>query len=127
MKMKTVKYYYSKPVHVRTIPVMTDAQGVPLYIFRDESISRVVRTVPRVTVASIYDPIANTMVFGVAVCSPKDVFKKAIGRKLAEDRARIKPAAKVVGIKPGRVRSVSKRYANELIASYLAKDVQFSL
>ena len=125
--MKTIKYYYSKPVHVRTIPVMTDAQGMPLYIFKDESISRVVRTVPRITVASIYDPTANTMSFGVAVCSPKDVFKKSIGRKLAEDRARIKPAVKVTGIKPGRIRSVSKRYANELISSYLSKDVQFDL
>ena len=125
--MKTVKYYYSKPVHVRTIPVMTDAQGQPLYIFNDKSISQVIRTVPRITVASIYDPITNTMAFGVAVCSPKDVFKKSIGRKLAEDRARIKPAVKIAGIKPGRIRSVSKRYANELIGSYISKDVQFDL
>ena len=67
------------------------------------------------------------MYFGVAICSPKDVFKKTIGRKLAEDRARIKPALTVKGIKRGCIRSVSKRYANELISSSLSKDVQFEL
>ena len=123
--MKTVKYYYSKPVHVRLIPCMTDAQGRPLFIFRDESITKIVKTVPRVTVASIYDPAENTMKFGVAICSPKDVFKKAIGRKLAEDRARIKPAVTIKGIKRGCIRKVSRKYANELISSYLSKDVQF--
>lgn len=125
--MKTIKYYYSKPVHVRLLPCMTDAQGEPLFVFKDESISRIVRTVPRVTVASIYDPVENTMRFGVAICSPKDTFKKCIGRKLAEDRARIKPSIVIVGIKKGCVRNVSKRYANELISSYISKDVQFDL
>jgi len=78
--MKTVKFYYSKPVHVRLIPVMTDSQGEVNFVFN--SVSQIVRTLPRVTVASVYDPINNTMSFGVSVCSPKDTFKKKEGRKL---------------------------------------------
>lgn len=30
--MKKVKYYYSVPVHIRTMPVVTDANGNPVYI-----------------------------------------------------------------------------------------------
>ena len=121
--MKTTKFYYSKPVHVRLIPVATDAQGDPCYVYSDRSMSTILKTLPRITVASIYDSVEGTMSFGIAVCSPKDVFKKSVGRKLAEDRARIKPAIKVTISKRGKIRSVSKRYANELISSYLSKDV----
>lgn len=121
--MKTVKFYYSKPVHVRLIPVMTDSQGEINFVFN--SVSQIVRILPRVTVASVYDPITNTMSFGVSVCSPKDTFKKSIGRKLAEDRARIKPVVKVCGIKRGSVRKVSRNYANKLISEYISKDVRF--
>lgn len=123
--MKTTKYYYSKPVHIRTTQIMTDAQGEALYLY--PSVSQVVRTLPRVTVAAVYDPKENSMCFGMAVCSPKDVFKKSIGRKLAEDRARIKPNVRVVNIKRGCIRSVSKKYANQLISDYLTKDVRFDL
>ena len=123
--MKTVKFYYSKPVHVRLIPVMTDSQGEINFVF--DSVSQIVKTLPRVTVASVYDPLNNTMSFGVAICSPKDTFKKKDGRKLAEDRARIKPAVKVCGIKRGCVKSVSRNYANRLIAEYINKDVRFDL
>lgn len=121
--MKNVKYYYSKPVHIRLVPVMTDSQGEVNFVF--SGTSNIVRTLPRITVASIYDPDENTMCFGVSVCSPKDTFKKSIGKKLAEDRARIKPAIKVSKIKKGCIRSVSKRYANQLISDYLSKDVRF--
>lgn len=125
--MKTVKYYYSKPVHVRLIPVMTDSQGEISFVM--PTTSQIVRTLPRVVVASVYNPDDNTMSFGVSICSPKDTFKKSIGRKLAEDRARIKPNVKVklTNSKRGYIRSVSKRYANQLIAEYLEKDVHFDL
>lgn len=132
--MKTVKFYYSKPVHVRTAQIVTDAQGEPilnydeegnlLYLYNCKSTS-IVRTLPRITVASVYDPDKNKMYFGVAVCSPKDTFKKSVGRELAEDRARNKPAFIVGGIKRGCVKNVSRRYANQLIADYLNKDVCF--
>lgn len=123
--MKTVKFYYSKPVHVRLIPVMTDSQGEINFVFN--SVSQIVRTLPRVTVASVYDPVYSTMSFGVAVCSPKDTFKKSEGRRLAEDRARIKPVVKVCGIKKGSIKNVSRNYANRLIAEYINKDVHFDL
>ena len=125
--MKTVKYYYSKPVHVRLIPVMTDSQGEVSFVM--SGISQIVRTLPRVTVASVYDPDDNTMYFGVSVCSPKDTFKKSTGRKLAEDRARIKPNVKVklTSRKRDYIRRISKRYANELMSEYLSKDVHFDL
>lgn len=125
--MKTVKFYYSKPVHVRLIPVMTDSQGEINFVF--DSVSQIVKTLPRVTVASVYDPLNNTMSFGVSVCSPKDIFKKSVGRKLAEDRARIKPNVKVklTGRKRDYIRRISKKYSNDLISEYLSKDVHFDL
>lgn len=106
---------------------MTDAQGEPCFLYGDESISRIVRNAPRVTVASVYDPVENSMAFGVAVCSPKDVFKKSIGRSVAEERAKNKPVIKVVGLKRNRIREVSKSYANRLISNYLSKNVQFDI
>jgi len=123
--MKTVKFYYSKPVHIRLIPVMTDSQGEVSFVMPNTS--RIVKTLPRITVASIYNAKENIMSFGVAVCSPKDTFKKSVGRKLAEDRARINPNIKITNIKKGCIRRVSKRYANQLIAEFLEKDVHFDL
>ena len=76
--MKTVKYYYSAPVHIRRIPVLTDDEGNVLFIY--DKIEPSVKRVPRITVASVYDPIDNRMTFGAAICSPKDTFKKNIGR-----------------------------------------------
>ena len=125
--MKTVKFYYSKPVHVRLIPVMTDSQGEVNFVM--STVSQIVRTLPRITVASVYDPIDNTMSFGVSICSPKDTFKKSVGRKLAEDRARIKPNVKVklTSRKRDYIRRISKKYSNDLISEYLSKDVHFDL
>lgn len=104
---------------------MTDSQGDVTFVMSNTS--EIVKTLPRVVVASIYNSEENSMSFGVALCSPKDTFKKAIGRKLAEDRARIKPNVKVTNIRKGCIRSVSKRYANQLIAEYLEKDVHFNI
>lgn len=125
--MKTVKFYYSKPVHVRLVPMATGAQGEPLFYYPDSSMSSIVKVLPRITVASVYDSKENTMSFGIASCSPKDTFKKEVGRKLAEDRARINPTLKICKIKRNRIREVSKKYANDLISSYLYKDVQFDI
>lgn len=136
--MKTVKFYYSKPVHVRLAPIFTDVQGRPLYITSslketlDEqahmflpSSTSVVRKMPRVVVASVYDADTNSMSFGVATCSPKDTFNKEIGRNLAEERARNNPKLKIVGIKRrSAVRQISKKYANQLISEILGFNVQ---
>lgn len=123
--MKTVKYYYSAPVHIRHIPVITNDEGEVLYVY--DRIEPSVKRLPRITVASVYDPINNTMTFGAAVCSPKDTFVKKIGRENAEKRARQFPEITVRNIKRGKIREVSKRYANDLIEKHLSKYVHFGI
>lgn len=123
--MKTVKYYYSAPVHIRQIPVLTNDQGDVLHIY--DKISPSIKRLPRVTVASVYDPIKNQMTFGASICSPKDMFVKRIGRENAEKRAREFPEITICNIKKGKVRETSKRYANDLIEKHLSKYVQFGI
>ena len=123
--MKTVKYYYSAPVHVRHIPVLTDDEGKVLFVY--DRVEPSVKRVPRITVASVYDPVKNQMTFGTAVCSPKDTFKKSIGREIAEKRARQFPEITIVGINRRKIREASKRYANDLIEKHLADYVHFSI
>lgn len=119
--MKTVKYYYSKPVHLRRLPVLTDDEGNVLFVY--DKVDPTVKKIPRITVASVYDPLSNTMTFGVATCSPKDMFSKKVGRELAEARAKEHPEVTVKAIRRGKVREVSTRYANELIERHLSKYV----
>lgn len=125
MKTKTVKYYYSAPVHIRRIPVLTDDEGKVLFVY--DKVEPSVKRIPRITVASVYDPVNNRMTFGAAICSPKDTFKKSIGREIAEKRARQFPEITVVGIDRRKIRDVSTRYANDLIERHLSKYVQFSI
>ena len=53
--------------------------------------------IPRVTICGIFDPFEKTLTFGVARCSVKDTFVKAIGRDLAYKRAITEPY-KVVSV-----------------------------
>lgn len=123
--MKTVKYYYSAPVHIRHIPVLTDDEGKVLFVY--DKVEPSVKRVPRITIASVYDPVKNQMTFGAAICSPKDVFKKETGREIAEKRARKFPEITICNIKRGKIREVSKRYANDLIEKHLSGFVKFSI
>ena len=123
--MKKVKFYYSTPVHLRTIPVLTDDNGNVLFIY--DKISPKAKRVPRVTVASCYDPDTNTMTFGAAVCSPKDVFSKKVGREIAEKRARQFPEITLVGVNRKKLRETSKKYANDLISKHLSRYVHTDL
>lgn len=123
--MKQIKFYYSKPVHVRSLPVLTDDSGNVIFVM--EKVGAKVKKMPRVTVASIYDPDTNTMTFGTAICSPKDVFKKEIGRELATKRAKQFPEHTIVGIKRRKIRETSRKYANELIAKHLRRYVHIDL
>lgn len=122
--MKEVKYYYSKPVHVRTLPVITDDNGEVIYIMDKVSVKS--KKVPRVTVASVYDTDTNRMTFGVAVCSPKDVFEKKIGREIALKRAEESTNAVIV-TKRRKIRETSRTHANELIANALSRYVHIDL
>lgn len=111
--MKTVKYYYSKAIHVRYVPCITDDQGEVVFLL-ERNVAPAKR-LPRVTVASVYDNEKNSMSFGVAICSPKDVFKKSEGRKLAYQRAIESPNCIVSPLRRGKTRYISKKYANSLI------------
>lgn len=123
--MEKVKFYYSTPVHIRTINIFTDAEGNPMYIPDCKPLN--VKPVPRITVATIWNTEDNTMRFGVSVCSPKDTFKKEIGRDLAYNRAKDSAEISIKLTKRNKIRDISKRYANELISQYLKKYVCFNL
>lgn len=123
--MKTVKYYYSAAVHLRHIPVITDHEGKVLFVY--DKIEPNVKKVPRITVASVYDPVENKMTFGAAICSPKDTFKKEIGREIAEKRARHFPEITVVPINRKKLREISKKYANDLIERHLSKCIKINV
>lgn len=120
--MKKVKYYYSNVVHVRLFPVFTDAEGQPVFMSDSKPIKS--KALPRITVSAVLDTETDTINFGVAVCSPKDLFKKSIGRELSYKRAVESPECTVKIVKKNRVREISKRYATQLINQYLGKYVQ---
>ena len=120
--MRTTKYYYSRPVYVKYIRTLVDGQGEVLYVSDKESHTKL-KKIPRVCVASVYDHDNNTMFFGVSICSPKDQFKKEVGRDIAYKRA-LKMPVKVTRIKAGaKIRNVSVRYANEIIDKILKEYV----
>lgn len=120
--MKKVKFYYSEAVHIRTIPVVTDAEGNPIYIPDTKPLK--VKSLPRITVAAIWDTKTDIMTFGTAICSPKDLFNKSVGRSTALKRATEFPEVTVRLTKKNKIREVSKRYANQLISQHLNKYVR---
>ena len=120
--MKKVKYYYSEPVHLRTMHVLTNAEGEPIYIPEAKPVK--VKALPRITVAAVWDTKTDRMTFGSAICAPADVFKKSIGREVAYKRAMEFPEVTVQLTKRGKIRETSKRYANQLISQHLNKYVR---
>lgn len=120
--MKKVKYYYSEAVHLRTMSVVTDAEGNPMYIPDTKPVK--VKSLPRVTVAVIWNTKDDTMTFGSAICAPNDTFKKSIGREVALKRATEFPEITIKLTKKNRIRETSKRYANQLISQHLHKYVR---
>lgn len=121
--MEIVKFYYSKALHIRKLPVLTDNEGKVVMLY--EKSQPIVAKLPRITVAAVYNTETNVMKFGVAVCSTKDVFRKKLGRQIAEGRAR-KSKNSVIALK-GKVREVSTKHANELISNCLSKYVHVNL
>ena len=117
--MKKIKFYYSDAVHVRMLPVITDAEGNVLYVTKGDCPA--VKKIPRVTVAAILDTKTDIMTFGSAICAPADTFKKKIGREVATKRTTEFPEITVRLTKRNHIREVSKRYANQLIARHLNK------
>lgn len=121
--METVKYYYSKAIHVRFAPIVTDNQGDALYYL--ERNLRPARRLPRVTVASVYNKETDKMTFGVAICSPKDTFKKSEGRKLAYERAINNPDIIINKPEHNQIRRMSCDLANDLIDRAEHKFIKF--
>jgi len=123
--MKKIKYYYSEPVHIRTLNILTDAEGNPLYIPETKPVK--VKVLPRITVAAVWDTKTDTMTFGSAVCAPADIFRKSVGRDVAYKRAISFPEVIIRVTKRNKVREASKRYANQLISQHLSKYVHTNI
>ena len=58
-KMRTTKYYYSRPAYVKYLKTLVDGQGNVLYI-SDKEVATKGKRVPRICVASVYDRDMNT-------------------------------------------------------------------
>lgn len=86
--MKTSRFYYGRLKTSMTAEVYLDLHN-KVADFIQDTIHYF--NVKRVTVCGILDTEANTLSFGVSVCSGKDRFEKAIGRKLSEQRALTNP------------------------------------
>lgn len=123
--MSKVKYYYSAAAQIRRIPVVTNDAGEVLYIY--DKMEALVKRIPRVTVASVYDKKENTLSFGVAVCSPKDTFKKSIGREIALKRATESPKKVITGFKRSKVSELSRSFSRSLISEALTEYIGLDL
>lgn len=98
--MKIVKYFYGTPTYVQNANILTDEHRKPIDYTLNTSVPR--KALPRITVCGIYDSETNKISIGVSRCSPKDLFSKEIGRKLAQERAELKPVC-IVDVLPGEV------------------------
>lgn len=85
--MKKERFYFTQGVKLGNLEVLVNDNGD---IVAAGGLS-FKSNIPRVTICGIYDDEANTMTYGVARCSHKDVFIKKKGRELAFDRALNKP------------------------------------
>lgn len=110
------RYYYSSPGKIADATVIVDENGSLIYTYDDY---RYKKPMPRLTVCGIWDTEANTMSFGVARCSEKDTFEKAIGRSISHQRASEDPC-KVVHIdKLDKVSDIFMMVAENLEDEYL--------
>lgn len=98
--MKIVKYFYGTPTYVQSANVVTDEHCRPISYTWNSSVPR--KALPRTTICGVYDSETNKLSIGVSRCSPKDLFSKEIGRKLAQERAETKPIC-VVDVLPNEV------------------------
>lgn len=81
--------YYGHQVLKVQGDVYCGPNGFPLsYVTRNLGKST---RLPRVTVCAVYDEDINTLQFGVAVCSPKDTYRRIDGYSIAMTRAEDNP------------------------------------
>lgn len=93
--MKKEKYYYSEDLHLAKMDVIINNYHK---IVATGEIGEY-KSLPRVTICGVYDNEAQTMTYGVAICSEKDTFKRKIGQTISYNRAFTKPY-RVVQIHP---------------------------
>lgn len=104
--MNNVKYYFSKDFKIANMEVLLGTNNT--VVVTGNLVGRFTR-IPRVTICGIFDPDKKTLTFGVARCSVKDTFVKAIGRDLAYKRAITEPY-KVVSVSDNE--KISKVFIN---------------
>ena len=107
---KVVKYYYSSPVIKAAIAINP--------ILNKTVISKV-RQSKRYTMAAVYDDESHTIKFGLAVCQPVDNFCKAIGRRIAEQKAETSPFHVIQGFN-----GIRNDYADEVMRIMTEKEVE---
>ena len=116
--MKKERFYYGDDVTLANLEVVLNNTG-------DIVASGALKTkykFPRVSICGVYDNENQTMTYGVALCSHKDVFKKNIGRELSRKRAYENPY-RIVDIHPSQsVPDVFMTHAmdieNEVLSTY---------
>lgn len=104
--MNNVKYYFSKDFKIANMEVLLGTNDT--IIATGNFVGQFTR-IPRITICGIFDPFEKTLTFGVARCSTKDTFVKAIGRDLAYKRAITEPY-KVVSVPDNE--KISKVFIN---------------
>ena len=93
--MKKERFYYGEDITLANLEVVLNQDKNIVATGRLSYANKF----PRVTICGVYDDEEQTMTYGVALCSRKDVFNKSVGRQLARQRAYQKPY-KVVNIHP---------------------------
>ena len=77
--MKKARFYYPKPVEFIDGVVFPDTDNIIINPKKTYG--------KRYTMVSVYNDENDSIRFGVATCCPEDKFEKAIGRKIALEKA----------------------------------------
>ena len=93
--MKKERFYYGEDITLANLEVVLNQDRNIVATGKLSNASKF----PRVSICGVYDDEEQTMTYGVALCSHKDIFNKSIGRELARERAYKNPY-KVVNIHP---------------------------
>lgn len=91
--MKTERFYYSAPLKVcnQEVIVAYDKHIVAEGDIKGKSVN-----IPRITICGLIDTDAHIISFGVARCSPKDIFTREEGRNISRNRALTNPYKVIV-------------------------------
>ena len=117
--MKTIKYFYSDAVQLRSLKVLTDAKGDVIGIIPSEP--ELIKDLPRVTVCSMYDEKEQKVYYGVTTCSSKDHFSRKVAREISLKRAKTSPSRIAIVKNTKFLGTTSKRIVKEIFDAKLAK------